>query len=65
MNSVTHTFGTVLPANRMNGLLMSDTRSYNGKVDLQKLNVSLLNEFGNPVCLNGNDFSFFLKVDYE
>jgi hypothetical protein len=65
MNSVAYTFGTVLPANRMNGLLMSDTRSYNGKVDLQKLNVSLLNEFGNPVCLNGNDFSFFLKVDYE
>jgi hypothetical protein len=60
-----YAFGTVLPANRMNGLLVSDLRSYNGTVDLQKLNISLLNELGNPVVLNGQDFSFCLKVDYE
>jgi len=58
-------FGSILPANRMNGLLTSDLRNYNGKTDLQKLNISLLNELGNPVSLNGNNFSFCLKVDYE
>jgi hypothetical protein len=58
-------YGSVLPANRMNGLLTSDLRSYNGKVDLQRLNITLLNELGIPVALNGSDFSFCLKVDYE
>jgi hypothetical protein len=65
MNSNTYKFSNIFPANRMNGYLVSDIRSYNGKVDLQKLNISLLNEIGNPICLNGNDFSFCLKVEYE
>jgi len=32
---------------------------------LQKLNLQLLNEFGNPVSLNGMDFSLCLEVEYE
>ena len=44
---------------------MSDTRYYNGKVDLQKLYIQILNEWGNPVDLNGLDFSFCLEVECE
>jgi hypothetical protein len=57
--------GTVLPANQYNGLLLSDRRSYNGKVNLQKLKLQLVNEYGNPVDLNGLDFSFSLEIEYE
>jgi hypothetical protein len=57
--------GTVLPANQYNGLLLSDRRSYNGKVNLQKLKLQLVNEYGNAVNLNGLDFSFSLEIEYE
>lgn len=58
-------FGSILPANRYNGLLTSDQRSYTGKIDLQRLNVQLLNETGIPMNLNGLDFSFCLEVEHE
>jgi hypothetical protein len=58
-------FGFIIPANEYNGLLKSDIRSYNGKVNIQKLKVQLLNEYGNAVHLNGLDFSFCLKIEYE
>lgn len=57
-------FGSVIPANLHNGLLLSDTRKYTpGKVALQNLNIELVNEFGHPLCLNGHDFSFVLEVE--
>lgn len=58
-------FGTVIVASPTNGYLVSDTRSYNGKVNLQKLKIQLVNEYGNPVHLNGLDFSFCLEITYE
>jgi len=58
-------FGSVMPANLYNGLLMTDVRSYTGKVDIQKLNIQLVNEFGNVINLNGDDFSFCLKIEHE
>jgi hypothetical protein len=58
-------FGSILPANLSNGLLNTDVRSYTGKVDIQKLNVQLVNEFGNVIDLNGDDFSFCLKIEHE
>jgi len=64
LDSNNYGHGSVLPANLNNGYLVSDTRSYNGNVDLQKLNIQLLNEDGLPVILNGLDFSFCLKVEY-
>jgi hypothetical protein len=57
--------GTVLPANQYNGLLLSDRRSYNGKVNLQKLKLQLVNEYGHAMNLNGLDFSFTLEIEYE
>lgn len=65
LNIDTHGYGSILPANFFNGLLVSDVRSYNGKVNLQKLNIQLLNESGMPVDLNGQDFSFCLEVTCE
>lgn len=58
-------FGSVLTANLTNGLLVSDKREFSGKVNLQKLNIQLVNEYGNPVNLNGLDFSFAIKVEHE
>jgi len=49
----------------LNGLLQTDTRSYNGKVDLQRMNVQLVNEQGIPMNLNGLDFAFCLEMEYE
>jgi hypothetical protein len=57
--------GTVFPANPSNGFLISDSRSYTGKIDIQKLNVQLLHESGVPMNLNGLDFSFCVKVVHE
>lgn len=60
-----YSFGQVIVANTCNGLLVTDCRSYNGKVNLQKLKVQLVNAYGAPIHLNGLDFSFCLQVEYE
>jgi hypothetical protein len=58
-------FGDIVVGNQFNGVLLSDSRSYTGKTDLQKLNVQIVNEWGVPVNLNGLDFSFTIVVEYE
>jgi len=58
-------YGSVLNASRSNGLLVSDVREFAGKVNLQKLNIQLVNEYGNGVDLNGLDFSFCVEVEHE
>jgi hypothetical protein len=60
-----YSFGQVITANPPNGLLVSDRRCYNGKVNLQKLKIQLVNAYGAPIHLNGLDFSFCLEVEYE
>jgi hypothetical protein len=65
MNKSTFPFGSFLPANNFNGLLLSDKRTYSGKVDIRKLSVQLVDDIGNPVSLNGLDFSFCLEVEHE
>ena len=60
-----HPFGTVLTGNEANGVLISDQRTYSGKIDIQRLNIQLVNEWGIPVNLNGLDFSFVLEIEYE
>jgi len=57
-------FMSVYPFHRTNGLL-TDVRSYTGKVDIQKLNVQLVNENGIVMDLNGADFSFCLRLEHE
>jgi hypothetical protein len=58
-------FNNLITANRADGSMVSDKREYTGKVDLQRLNVQLLDEYGNPVSLNGLDFSFCMEVEHE
>ena len=65
LNNAIYGFGNMYEVNRFGGALVSDTRSYTGKADLQKLNIQLLNEFGNPVNLNGLDISLCLEVEHE
>lgn len=64
-NKSTFPFGTVMPANNFNGYLLTDRRNYTGKIDIQKLNVQLVDDVGNPINLNGLDFSFCLEVEHE
>jgi hypothetical protein len=60
------TFGTVLYSYENLGSLISDTRYYSGgKIDIQKLNVQIVNEYGFPVNFNGCDFSFVLQVVFD
>jgi hypothetical protein len=58
-------FNNLISANRADGYMISDKREYNSKVDIQKLNVQILNEYGNTVCLNGLDFSFCMEVEHQ
>jgi len=58
-------FGSIITANTFNGLLLSDQRMYSGNVDLQKLNIQLVDEWGNIVDLNQLDFSFCLEIEHE
>ena len=63
MNRQFYAFMSVLPLSTDD--LLSDVRSYTGKVDIQKLNVQLVNENGTPMNLNGADFSFCLQIEHE
>ena len=55
----------IVPANKNNGLLLSNTRTYSDKTDIQKLNIQLLDEFGDVVNLNGANYSVTLVIEYE
>lgn len=65
LNKQVYPFGTVLPANEHIGFLMSDKRTYNGKIDIQKINYKLINDLGEPINLNDVDFSFGMEIEYE
>lgn len=54
-----------IPSNHFNGYLVSGMRTYNGKIDLQKLNVKIIDDSGKIVNLQGQDVSFCLKIEYE
>jgi hypothetical protein len=48
------------------GTIVTDTRLYpNGKTDIYRLRVCLIDEFGRYIDLNGCDFSFCLELTYE
>jgi hypothetical protein len=52
-------------ANNTNGYLTSSKRIYNGKIDIQKMNVKVIDENGNMVNMQGYDFSFCLRIEHE
>lgn len=47
------------------GNLVSAKREYNGKADIQRLKLEIVNEWGQVMNLNSMDFSFCLEVEYE
>jgi hypothetical protein len=65
LNPTIYSFGSILPANIFNGLLLSDQRYYSGKTDIQKLQIQLVDEWGRIVDLNQMDFSFCLEIECE
>ena len=65
LNSKTYDYGSILPANIFNGLLLSDQRVYSGKTDIQKLHIQLVDEWSNIVDLNQIGFSFCLEIEHE
>jgi hypothetical protein len=65
LTNTTHSsFGSIEIANLLNGLLLSDTREYSDDIDLQKMQIQLVDEYGRIVCLNGLDFAFTLCVKH-
>ena len=62
---------TVFVATKHNGHLISDTREYGhhhakgGAVDIQKMHIQVINEFGNPLHFLGCDFSVCLELEIE
>ena len=65
LNRLQHPFGSIMCANNANGYLESEYRTYFGKNDIYKLNVRLEDEYGRIINLNGLDFSFQLRIEYE
>ena len=65
VNTQVYPFGSTLPANNFDGYLLTDSRNYQGTIDIKKINIQLVNDTGIPVNLNGQDFSFCLEVIYE
>ena len=61
----TFTYGSVLPANIFNGLLISDTRIYNKPIDLHKFYIRIINEYGIPLDMHGFDFSFCITATIQ
>lgn len=57
-------FGSVYPANIINGTMLTDKRIYTSKVNIQRMNVQLINEIGIPLDINQVDFSFSLELEY-
>ena len=65
LNNCNNPYKTLLTGNESNGVLVSDTRTYSGKVDIQRINVELVNEWGKTINMNGLDYSFLLKIEHE
>lgn len=38
-------------------------REYFGPVKIERINIKLLNKLGEPIALNGNDFSFMIEIE--
>jgi len=56
-------YGSILPANIVNGLLVSDTQIYREPIKVKKLKIKLLNEYGYVMNMNGFELSFLLILE--
>lgn len=55
--------GSMLPASLVNGQLISGTRKYSGKVDLDRISVGIVDVYGRPVALDA-EFSVCLEMTH-
>ena len=62
LDNTLYSFGSVLHGELK---LMDCVRKYHGSVDLQKIKMQLVNEFGTPIFLNGGHFSFCMEIEME
>lgn len=58
-------YGSLFPANLVNGFLVSNVRVYKRHINLEALQIRLLNEIGIPICLNGHEISFCCQVECQ
>jgi hypothetical protein len=58
-------FGSLCVANGDNGFLISDKRKYNGKNDIRKLSIQLVDEYDRIIHLNGLDFTLTIKLTHQ
>jgi hypothetical protein len=56
-------YGSILPANIFNGLLISDNRKFHSSIDIKKIKVKIVDEFGIVMNLNGFDMSFLISYE--
>jgi len=61
----TFPFGSTLPANLVNGLLVSNIRQFHKPKKIRDMKIRILNEFGMPICFNGFEISFCLHFECE
>ena len=59
------TIGNYLIASESLGNLVTDTRSYGDKTNIQRLKIKLLDNTGNTIDLNKVDYSFCLEIKYK
>lgn len=64
LDSNVFTFGKMISTETF-GNLVSAKREYNGKADIQRLKLEIVNEWGEVMNLNFMDFSFCLEIEYE
>lgn len=60
-----HNTSPTVYASTGNGKMVSETRTYQGKTDIQRLRIKLLDDFGKVIDLNHMDFSFVLEIEYQ
>ena len=63
LDNTTYPFGTILVADDY-GNCRSDTRTYSNEINIQRMNVRLVDEFGTIMNLNGMDFSFCIELTH-
>ena len=56
-------YGSINPV-ELGTRLVSDVRTYGELVNLQRMNVRIVDEFGRIMNLNGMDFSFCLELEH-
>ena len=63
MSADDHPYGSINPM-ELGTRLVSDVRTYGELVNLQRMNVRIVDEFGRIMNLNGMDFSFCLELEH-